>query len=611
MWLVPAVADMLDQLEFRWTARGRNGYSVVAASDWTGISRWEHRLQPLARPPVMPLPVTVVYHTFGAEAAILFRRILRPAAITAPERGREPGAQRAQAFDPAHTGVDHPGDSPQPDRKALVARAVVGPVAVLTPEIALGCAAFGLPGFLDPPLGEKPAGDHLPKLASEELRAAAAAERLHEELDSAAKNDPALAGLVAAVLAWPKAPVVLQVPHQLVGSYQTMALLWGLWRLTAPVLRGDRNWTFSTGEQPLGNADPGELPHLVVRSLPHPGDPRPDMQRDGELVIQPQTPTAALYGTEPVAQMMVGAYTKLPVSQLLEVLGTAGGSGGSVPHRLAIIQGRLHGFRPQVPPGRDGHGQDPPRSQSEADDCGRPMPYQDHEDPVRDELPGWLNPAMPVTADRAPADARPPGPRPLRHRSDRFGRLFAGLAEGNPGTARDLLDMAAEPDRPGHQDRVALRREATRHGWFVRQFARQHPREVERHVRALLALIVEPDLANPACRGATIQELSSLMADDSAPDVVLMALDSLVWERRDPELQQHLILRAGLRWLAERGRYGLLDKPRAPAAAHQAQTRGPWWLPFQGRSVRIPALLAIAALCALVIETAVIVAHWG
>ena len=188
-----------------------------------------------------------------------------------------------------------------------------------------------------------------------------------------------------------------------------------------------------------------------------------------------------------------------------------------------------------------------------------------------------------------------------------FSRLFQRLAANDDSAPADLLDMAEQTESPDRQRRAVLRSTAGHHGWFVPQFARQHPREVERYIRTLFTLIVEPDVADAACRADLLSEFDSLMVNERTPAVVLLAIDSLTWERHDYEFRQHLLRAVGVRWLAERGRFGRLPDPaEALASAESPASTGRRWLSRPPEGARAPWVNVLIGV--LVVATAVLVA---
>jgi hypothetical protein len=564
----------INQLEFRWTGEGQRGFSVVASSNPPDVGMWEERLRQVARPPAMRCPTSVVYQTFGAEAAIVFRHIM--------------GMNTLAGLYPGQTEMSHTDGPPEPSRASLVARALVGPLGLLEPDLALACGALGLPRFLDPPPGQAQEGDLLPAFLSEDLRMRAQADNLFAQLDESARDHPALSHLVAAVLDRPATPLVLQVPEAHIGQNSTASLLWGLWRITHPILGSARDWGFSTGEPPAGNTDPSLLPDLVVRSLPLPGDPRPVVQRD-ELTIRPWTTGAETnrYQTEALAELLVTGYRQLPVQAFLDRVREVSAVGGTLADRLAAIADRL---QPSQLSRRD---QLLDRERDQAQEQAQGV------------SPHWPEPAAarPTSSHAKPAGRRRQG-APMALGDDAVGQVLRRLADNDIAATNDLLNMRTQIEPPTGDRRAFLRGEATRHGWFVRQFTQEYPRDVEDSLRALFTLIVEPDMDDATRRQQLRRDLISWMTDERTPDIVLLALESLFWDRRDFEFRQLLRSIAGSRWLADHGRYGQLE-PTAPArAAQHATSRPRWWVLV--RREHVPARLANIGVYVVLVEAIVI-----
>jgi hypothetical protein len=543
----------IEQLDFRWT-RENDGYFAAAASP--GARHWEDSLLPVARPPAMSSPTTVVYRGVGDEHAAVIFRCLLPSAGGAGSRA------------------------------ALAARAVVGPASLLTPGIALGCAALDVPTFLTPPVEPAPGGSELPRLSFADIQHEAADERLVRQLDRAARgwaSTGELTQFLAAALAEPGLAVALQLRCRQEGRLNIAALLWGLWRLADPILGPGRDWAFSTGEKPLGNHDPAELPHVIVRDLDD-DSTRPDMPRT-EIVISQGQPAARAYPVDDLARRLVAAYDEMQATGPPEVLAGLA-AGDSVQDRLGIVRSRL-GMPADPVSGQDGHDPEicpPGQDQAAAHQPGSeyPVDYDDRPDGEVDlSLADWLT---------SPSSAAP--------EPDTFRRLLDGLAYGNPEAVRSLASLAAAKQHPGRRQRAALRQRAAAQGWYVKELAEQHPYDVETYVRYLLALLVEPDLDDIEVR----QELADMMSEGSTSSVALLALDRLARDRSDYALWDDLVVRiVGRSWLADHGRYGHRWKLREPGPAHGAPRRALRWLPFKKENGR-PYLLANACLYLAVAE---------
>jgi hypothetical protein len=536
------MSQEFDQLEFRWTGEDHRGYSVIASSNSRDSKYWETVLQPLARPPKVQRSATVVYKIFGEEAAIIFRRIQGPPVARDALRAGQPILDA--------------------QRNTLVARALVGPADLLSPPIALACAALGFPSCLSPSPGEVREGETLPAVLLSDLEAEV--KETIAELDGLAREDQALELLVAEVLTAPATPLTLQLPEDLIGSETATALLWGLWRTTHRFLAEVPDWSFSTGEAPAGNTDPGQLPHLVVQGLPRPGDQRPAAQRD-EVIIQPRTVDAEVGSLEraPTARLLVAAYRGLPVDTFLRRLDDAAAAGGSLDGRLMAIREKLREFsvpeiEKQLPVAPPEPGEERPRD----------LP----------SVPFVPTVGQPEEAGH-PHHAKPRsvlGPR----RPKPFSHLFERLAADDDAALDELAGVGRDWERPDRGERAALRITAARRAWFVRQIRHRDPRHADYWLSLLLDLIVTPDLADPACRRELIGELARRVPDESTPASMILALESLIWNRGDYEFQQRLLPMLGLRWLNEHGRFGLLSAPMpiTPASVRTDRAVSRWKL---------------------------------
>ena len=154
--------------------------------------------------------------------------------------------------------------------RPLVSRVLVGPVSMLTPEVALASCRAGLSAEWAGPLpGQVPAGSELPMVSGEAL--IALTRQMTSVLDQAAAAQEGLQAVVAAALAEPTVPLAISIHDVLIQvplrDCVQFPLLWGLRRITGPLLGPAirRGWSFSTFELPLGQTDPTSLPGIVFR----------------------------------------------------------------------------------------------------------------------------------------------------------------------------------------------------------------------------------------------------------------------------------------------------------------------------------------------------------
>jgi hypothetical protein len=543
------MGNEIAQLEFRWT-RARGGYFAIAASP--GAMPWEQYLESVNRPPDMRLPSTVVYQTFGEHAAVVFRCMLSTSAG---------GAW---------------------DRTALAARALIGPAELLTPDIALGCAALGMPGFLRPGIGQALEGEELPALAIGDVKDEAASWDLTAELDKAARRwadrDGVAQELLAATLDQPGMAVAVQLDCRQAHRRDIAALLWGLWRLGHPILRSERDWTFSTGEEPLGIRSPDGLPHLIVRDLGV-GGARPSVPRP-EIVISQGQPAAGRYPTQPLADKLVAAYARQSVPGLPRELASLA-QADSIQDRLSVLGRRLGLPAGPVSPDDRGLSADTelPTSNGQGRRDGRlnqdEAPAGQGDDDHRAGLAGQPG-----------EDAATASP-PEAVSSDTLGLLLDGLAHGNPDAVRHLEYLASRPGRTDRRQRLTLLRQAAEHGWYVQQFDGQRPSDAETCVGHLLVLLAEPDLGRPEHYEEMCQELAALMSRPGTPGVALLALERIARKRADAGLWVLAARIAGWRWLADLGRSCPAEKPRESRPSPDVTRRPLWRRLFRSRGGRV------------------------
>ena len=591
----------IEQVELRWTDEGQRGFSAIAYSERYESSLWAARLQPIARPPKIQQSATVVYEVFGGDAVVIFRFLMQPTDLDGSTG--EWGSLSA--------GMPSARDN-------LVARAIVGPLELITPEIALVLSFLGRPDFINPPPGKVLERDRLPILASAVLEDAV--QRVSPRLDELARRDKALESVIATALTEPLCPVNLQLPETEVGTESTTALLWGLWRTTNRVLAviPDWQWTFSTGEEPSGNTDPGSLPQLIVRRLPRPDDPRPSAQRD-QRVVQPRMTYGSIGRSDAAAtaaHFLAAAYRTLPIEDFSKRLHNICTARNTLVERLALIPAELSEFRAESPM---------PAVHSATTAAyfpasgARPSSLA----PNRPVLEGAQAPAADAMQDPVAA-VNDPREAPKResvvargaHRivgTDTFGHLFGQLTtyEDDSEVALDrIIHKKERGELPTPRDRAALRVTTAREGWFVRQFDYQR-RDVYGCVAMLLDLTVQPDLADLACRPDLIKLLQGWVVDARTPAVVILALDELITRENDYELQRRIIPSLGYRWRREHGRYSMLREPTQSLSPEGGTTRGsPWWVPFKREHVRSIWVNIIFVICVAEIIILAVLLVW-
>jgi len=176
--------------------------------------------------------------------------------------------------------------------RPLVARVLVGPTSLLTPEVAIVLCRAGLPTSAGPGPGQVREGDELPRVPVGGLRTLVF-ERA-AGLDEEAARQDGLPQVVAAALSAPETPLAILILLNRIlkppGEGVQCPLLWGLRRVLWPLVgRTGRGWSFSTFEPPMGASDPAALPDIVFRQLPE--APPPGRVRR-EVKIRPFDPSA-------------------------------------------------------------------------------------------------------------------------------------------------------------------------------------------------------------------------------------------------------------------------------------------------------------------------------
>jgi hypothetical protein len=573
----------IDQVELRWTGENQSGFSIIAVSDTCDSETWAPRLQPIARPPKLQQLVTVIYQIFGDDAAVIFR-VMMPSAASA-ELPATPDSLPAVI---------------QPARDSLVARALVGPRELLSPEIALASSFSAIspadfPSFLVPAPGKVLAGDRLPTVSRSALDSLM--KRVAPNLDDLARDDSALEPVIAAALTNPAVTLTLQLPPHEVGAQSVVALLWGLWRTTSPLLAAAPGWqwSFSTGEAPLGDTELGSLPHLIVQSLPSRFDPPPSVQLDAENIVQPRTNGISVGRGENIvaARLLVTSYRNQSIEDFMARLRKISAHGGTLGSRLAAITADLGDSRTMTPASgtvsssRDRTWDDaPPVQKTGARHRAAPAPL--------------LNDAFPHSPYRPDSLSLPV----LHYAVDSYSHLFGRLAAFDINSERMLdriFDKHEQGDTLDEKERLHLRATMVQEGWYVRQFDYLQTYDVDRCVGLLLDLTVKPDLANPASRPDLIQQSWAWIIDERTPAVVVIALDDIISEHRDYELQQVLLKGMGYRWRRDHVRYRVLPAPAKISATTARQAKqGRWWELF--KEPYVPAIRASILLWMCVIE---------
>lgn len=243
-------AREIHQIEYRWHPV-RDLFPVASSMSPESTRGWDNRIRSWVRHPSAddsagpdhPTQSTCyqILPPNGAVAALAWRnRVQQPSERADGSRG-----------------------------KPLVTRVLVGNTSLLTPEVAIALCRMGLPACAGPRPGQVVAGAELPTITAAELDALVREAVLW--LDREAAEAAGLPEVIAAALADPNAPLGVHLPGTAIvrppGEGQQSPLLWGLWRITRPLLGTvRRGWSFSTFEMPSGTGDPTALPDIVFRA---------------------------------------------------------------------------------------------------------------------------------------------------------------------------------------------------------------------------------------------------------------------------------------------------------------------------------------------------------
>jgi hypothetical protein len=479
----------------------------------------------------------------------------------------------------------HPGSAELKPTRPEATRVLTGPAELLTPDVAVAVCHAGLPSGVGPRPGEFSVGSvRLPSVSSGALRRLVA-ERTGE-LDQSAARAPGLAWLVAAALQDRARPLAVQLPDREIAEPpadgRQAALLWGLRRITGPLLAGlddqppgARDWSFSTFEPPLGAKDPAALPGIVFRAqrdtqvatstrdetLVRPSGQRPLITTDYDGVAKLLVHALANEGSEVLAEWLrsnFADYQRLAdrfrvVYQSLHELYEPGGS-GDVAAQLATPARAAEPVTPAVVGTRP-----------EAADRPR------------------VNTAPPRVPSGQPPRTQPGQPprhvlRPSEQATDRPGALTSLLRRLDTGPGADF-DAALHAITEGHlpstgPDRAAARQLLADRGWFLLPLLQRDPWHYTEVLEVIFRCTVVPDLGDQEVTA----ELARWVDDYAAPHEVIVALDAAAQRAgyATLELMSALLLSLGRRWMTEHGMRA------APQAA-------PVTLASRGRTVARPA----------------------
>jgi hypothetical protein len=226
-----------------------------------------------------------------------------------------------------------------------VSRVLMGPVQLLTPEVAVAICRTGLPDAIGPRPGEVVIGGTLPPIDPAELTRLACDQAA--ELDRLAVNETGLYRVIAAALTDLDKALSVQLPQRIIAmppqDGSQGPLLWGLRRTVWPLLgrdSGRRGWSFSTYEPPLGDMDTGALADIVFRAQQA---VQLALSTRRELLVRPQEPIEppATIRYQDFAGLLVDAYRYMGGEELARHLDAVGNGGRSVDERIEDARAML------------------------------------------------------------------------------------------------------------------------------------------------------------------------------------------------------------------------------------------------------------------------------
>jgi hypothetical protein len=243
-----------------------------------------------------------------------------------------------------------PGDGSE--GRPEVSRVLMGPVALLTPELAVVVCRTGLPEAIGPRPGKVAVGEPLPAVKPDELDGLVRGQA--GELDRSALGQSGLSRVIAAALGDCDTALSVQLPQRVIEKSPQEAsqgpLIWGLRRTVWPLLghdSGARGWSFSTYELPQGDVDIGGLADIVFRTQQQ---VQPGLTTRREIVVrphEPMEPPANRY--QEFGKLLVVAYQHLGGDNLGQCLDAARCDYGSVDKRIEAARSMLIAALPPPP----------------------------------------------------------------------------------------------------------------------------------------------------------------------------------------------------------------------------------------------------------------------
>ncbi|MFF0863346.1 hypothetical protein ACFYUV_16425 [Nonomuraea sp. NPDC003560] len=286
-------ATSVDQVEFRWRP-GKDFGPIACSTEDPRVHHASRLILPMA---TLPRGVT------SGHRSLVYLVLPGDELATIIERSYDPDALVLTAPSSRAGGGRHP----------QVARALIGPCAAVSVDLALACLWQGLGALsLGEPPGQVPQGRTLARLPAAD----------HEELTAsflaraAGRPQPVqgLTALVAAVLRQPGRPLAAMLPATDPQAPVPGAYLRGLRFTAAVLLQGTAHaWrpSFSTFEAAQGDDRGGLQPHLVFRVAQAHGGAPPTQPREENRIALWEEPRAPADECDTLARCLVRAYQEL------------------------------------------------------------------------------------------------------------------------------------------------------------------------------------------------------------------------------------------------------------------------------------------------------------
>ena len=420
--------DRVERIELRWLPN--KDFGPIAGSP-NGLSAKQLTGLATLPPGVADGHRSLVYLPLENGPAVLVERLFDRNAV------------------PLHGGGEELGES---SRRPLVAHALVGPVHVLSTDLALACLNRGMSDGLGLQAGRLQPGSELEPVHPSRFEEFF--QRVMPEVDGTDRQVHGLAAVIDAVLRDPLRRIAVVLPPDQIrsGELQQRFLL-GLFSTVEPLLNETDGWSpsFSTHEPPSGTHGTSQ-PRLTFRE-PHSGAASAYYSGGNETVIKPYDQElqphdeiartalllAAFYldhGREAGRRLLrpIGEQTGTPLEERIRMAADAAAGGGgdysepatggpadSGPTDPEVSDVPYEG-RHEAPAAQDPQQVPPPQAQPSHTDVPQPRPSQT-------QAPQQVPPQVPSPQPQPwqyqppPAQQRPARQRPgRRHRRRRWTR---------------------------------------------------------------------------------------------------------------------------------------------------------------------------------------------